>query len=72
MFTASALVVCEHGLGFLDQRGELHKVFGTHVSPAPREVRPATSAEAREFFEHRLATRHDLCAFYRAPGFRGD
>jgi hypothetical protein len=72
MFTASPLVVTEHGTGFLDERNELRKAFGTHVSPRPVNVRPATAEEARAFFAHRLAVRRDLTAFYNRRGFQGD
>lgn len=72
MFTATPLVVTEHGTGFIDGRGELRKAFGTHVSPAPTQVRPATAAEARAFFESRLEIRRQLTAHYSKRGYQGD
>lgn len=72
MFTASPLVVTEHGTGFLTQQGELRKSFGTHVSPAPNHVRPATAEEARDFFRRRIATRRDLGAYYARATYTGD
>lgn len=72
MFIASPLVVTEHGTGFLTEKGELRKTFGTHVSPAPAQVRPATASEAREFFEHRRALRRELSAHYDCKTFTGD
>lgn len=76
MFIASPLVVTEHGTGFLTEQGELRKTFGTHVSPAPVAVRPATAEEARAFFEQRLAVRRELTAYYdrktACGGYTGD
>lgn len=67
MFVASEIIVCEHGTGFLDQRGELRKAFGVHVSPPPTEVRPATTAEVRAFWEQRMHVRRELTAYYSRP-----
>ncbi len=65
----SPLVVTEHGTGFLCARTrELRKAFGVHVSPVPRDIRPATEDEARAFFTHRAGISADLSAFYARPG----
>ncbi len=75
--TASAsftpLVVTEFGTGwFCPNTRELRQNFGVHVSPAPLSVRPATEAEAREFFEVRAHTRRELTAYYARSTYTGD
>lgn len=71
MFTASPLVTSAQGTGFFDpDRNEVRGAFYTHCRPT--NVRPATAAEARAFFDQRRALRKTLGDYYAAPGYKGD
>lgn len=65
----SLLVSTEHGVGFWDaERRELRGPFVVHLSPEPREIRPASELEAQLFYSLRHETRKRLCAAYDRDG----
>ena len=64
----SPLVSCEFGTGFWDERTRtLRKSLTVHVAPEPREVRPATEKEARDFFRAREFHRRECTRYYDRP-----
>jgi hypothetical protein len=61
----SPLVSTDFGVGFWDERTRtLRKSHAVHVAPEPREIRPATAEEARDFFRARAFHRAELTRHY--------
>jgi hypothetical protein len=69
---ALGLVSTEFGVGRFNERGELEKVFGVHVSPAPKYVVPATIDEIADFYKGRRELTEELGAHYERKTFTGD
>ena len=62
---SSPLVSTEYGVGFMDSRLRVIRLaFGMHVSPEPKDVHPATEAEAKTYFRARAFHRAELTRHY--------
>ena len=68
----SQLVSTSEGVGFWDEKTRtLRKSFCIHVAPEPTDVRPATEAEAKEFFTAREFHADELRRHYDSADRRG-
>ena len=68
----SQLVSTSEGVGFWDEKTRtLRKAFCIHVAPEPKDVRPATAAEAETYFRAREFHAAELTRYYESADRRG-
>ncbi len=73
VLSISPLVSTEYGCGYWDGvNRELRLAFGTHVSPRPKRMEPASELEATLFYSIRTETRARLTFHYDSKTFTGD